>query len=232
MASASRDTQTVVMTTTIGDLLPMLALRIIAGPLELRGLSDDDLAELGALAEEGVHAPGEMPFYVPWTEAPGGELARNLAAFHWRMRADFSVASWNLELGVWYDGRLVGCQGFRTDHYLVTRTGETGSWLGRRHQGRGIGTLMRRAMCAFVFDHLDAAEIASGAFLDNPASLAVSRKVGYRDNGRFRLERRPGELAVNQSLLLTRETFVRGDPVEVEGAAAFRRSIGLDTPDG
>jgi RimJ/RimL family protein N-acetyltransferase len=214
---------------TLADLLPLLGLRLTAGPLEMRGITDDDLLELATLAERGVHPAGEMPFLVPWTDAPAGELARNLAAYHWRMRAEFSVEAWSLELAIRYDGELVGTQGFRTRAYPVTRTGESGSWLGRAHQGRGIGTQMRRARCAFLFDHLDAVELTSGAFLDNPASLAVSRKVGYRPGGVRRLERRPGELALNQELRLVPGDFVRGPhPVEVEGLAAFRRSIGLD----
>lgn len=218
------------MTSTLADLLPSLGLTITAGPLVLSGLTDDDLVELAALAEAGVHAPDQMPFYVPWTSAPPGELTRNLAAYHWRGRAEFSVESWSLELGVRYDGVLVGTQGFRARSYPVTRTGESGSWLGMAHQGRGIGTLMRQALCAFLFDHLDAAEVTSGAFLDNPASLAVSRKVGYRPDGVRRLERRPGELALNQELRLAPADFVRGPhPLEVTGLAAFRRSIGLDT---
>ena len=213
----------------LADLHPPLGLRITAGPVELRGITDDDLVLLCALAEAGVHPPEEMPFYVPWTAAPPGELARNTAAHHWQNRATWSTTSWSLELGVRYDGELVGCQGLRTSNYLVTRTGETGSWLGLPHQGRGIGTLMRQAICAFAFDHLDAAELSSGAFLDNPASLAVSRKVGYRDNGRERLQRRAGELAVNQGLVLTPDAFVRGDhPLEVEGLAALRHFVGLD----
>jgi RimJ/RimL family protein N-acetyltransferase len=219
------------MTLTLADLSPMLALRIAAGPLELRGLTDDDLVRLCELAEAGVHPPEEMPFYVPWTQAPPGELARNTAAYHWRMRAEFSLDKWSLELGAWYDGMLVGTQGFHTRSYLVTRTGESGSWLGMAHQGQGIGTLMRQVLCAFLFDHLDAAEVTSAAFLDNPASLAVSRKVGYRPSGVQRLERRPGELALNQGLVLAPDDLVRAPyPLTVEGLAPFRRSVGLDVP--
>jgi hypothetical protein len=88
---------------------------------------------------------------------------------------------------------------------------------------------MRRAMCALLFDHLGFEEITSAAFLDNPASLGVSRKVGYQPTGVRRLERREGELALNQGLVLTPGTFVRGDvPVEVTGAEAVRAFIGLD----
>ncbi|MGI8523511.1 MAG: GNAT family N-acetyltransferase [Nocardioides sp.] len=215
------------MSRTIADVLPLLGLRITAGPLELRGITDDDLVLLGELAERGIHDKGAMPFYVPWTTT--GSVAHNIATYQWQKRAAFSIEAWSLELAVRYDGELVGMQGFRADAYLVTRTGESGSWLGLAHQSRGIGTLMRQTLCAFLFDHLDADEVRSGAFLDNPASLAVSRKVGYRPAGVRRLERRPGELALNQDLVLDPADLVRGPhPLEVSGLAAFRRSIGLD----
>ncbi len=216
--------------TSISDVFPPLGLRVVAGPLELRGISDDDLVTLGALAARGVHAPDRMPFTFAWTDVDPAELPLNFAQYHWRTRADFGPDAWVLNLGVWHDGVLVGVQGINTTKYLVTRTGETGSWLGLEHQGRGIGTEMRRVMCAFVLDHLDAVQITSGAFTDNPASLAVSRKVGYRDNGVVRRERRPGEVATLTELLLTPDDLVRGEhPLEVSGADAVRRSIGLDS---
>jgi RimJ/RimL family protein N-acetyltransferase len=213
---------------TLAELFPVLGLRITAGPLELRGITDDDLPALAQLVEDGIHDADRMPFFEPWTDAPKGELARNTAQYHWRIRGQFSVTEWTLNLGVWSEGTLVGQQGIETKDYLVTRTGETGSWLGQRFQGRGIGTAMRQAICAFVFDHLDAQQITSGAFFDNPASLAVSRKVGYRENGVRRLKRREGELALEQMLVLRPEDFVRGEhELVVEGVDAFRESIGL-----
>ena len=110
----------------------------------------------------------------------------------------------------------------------MTRTGETGSWLGREFQGRGLGTAMRRAMCALLFDHLGFEEITSAAFLDNPASLGVSRKVGFRPTSVNRIKRQ-GELALNQGLVLTPQDFVRGDvEIEVTGAEQVRAFIGLD----
>lgn len=217
------------MPTSLADLLPTLDLRITAGPLELRGIADDDLGDLVDLVLDGVHDPERMPFTTPWTDVPVEQLPRLFAQYHWRNRAELSPASWVLDLGVRHEGRLVGVQGLRTTSYLVTRTGETGSWLGRRFQGQGIGTAMRQAMCALAFDHLGAAEVTSGAFTDNPASLAVSRKVGYRPDGRERRERRPGEQAELTRLVLTPQDLVRGThPVRVEGLAAFRCAVGLD----
>lgn len=209
---------------TLEELFPALGLRISAGPIELRGLTDEHLVELAELADAGIHEDGSMPFTTPWTLAP--QMPRTFVQYHWRTRAEFSEDEWTLNLGVWHDGELVGIQGISTKRYLVTRTGETGSWLGRRHQGRGIGTRMRQTFCAFMFDHLDAQEITSGAFLDNPASLAVSRKVGYRENGVHRFDRM-GELALNQRLALRPEDLNRGEPLEVEGLAPFRRLVGL-----
>ncbi len=214
--------------TTISAIYPVLGLRITAGPLELRGITDDDIAALADLAGRGVHPPELMPFSVPWTDVPAEELPLRFARYHWESRTFFSPDHWSLDLAAVWDGVVVGTQGFRTTDYLVTRSGETGSWLGIEHQGRGIGTRMRQAMCAFLFDGLDAEEINSGAFIDNPASLAVSRKVGYLPNGQHRVVRRPGEWQVNQALVLTPATFVRGPEISVEGLEPVRRLIGLE----
>lgn len=218
------------MPTTLADLLPALDLRVTAGPIEMRGITDEDLPALVDLVRDGVHDPERMPFTFPWTDAPAAELPRLFAQYHWRCRVDFSPASWTINLAVRHEGALVGVQGLAASSYLVTRSGETGSWLGRRFQGQGIGTAMRQAMCAFVLDDLGAVEVRSGAFADNPSSLAVSRKVGYRRDGTERRERRPGELALLHRLALAPGDLVRGPHrVEVEGLVAFRRSIGLDS---
>ena len=214
----------------IAEVFPALGLRLTAGPLELRGMTDDDLVTLGELAAGGIHEPDRMPFYHPWTLVDPSELPLKFAQYHWHGRASWSREKWELNLGVWRDGVPLGVQSVGTEDFLVTRTGETGSWLGLAYQGKGIGTAMRQMICAFLFDHLDFEEITSGAFIDNPASLAVSRKVGYRDNGVRRLKRREGELAMNLRLVLRPEDFVRGEhPLEVEGVTPLRRSIGLDS---
>lgn len=206
---------------------PPFGLRIEAGPLVLRPITDEVLPELIEVALAGVHDPALMPFFYPWTDASPETLPTAFAQYHWGTRTRWSQSAWSLEFAVQHEGVIVGVQGFSAEDYLVTRTGETGSWLGRAHQGRGIGTQMRRAICAFLFDHLDAVEITSGAFVDNPASLAVSRKVGYQADGTRRLARR-GEAAVNQRFLLTAADFVRGERITVTGVEAFRRFIGLD----
>jgi RimJ/RimL family protein N-acetyltransferase len=214
--------------TTAATALPLLGLRITAGPIELRGITDDLLGPLADLAIKGIHDPDFMPFYQPWSLKSADELPQSVAQYHWGNRARFSPAAWELNLAVFFGGELVGAQGFSTEDYLVTRIGETGSWLGREFQGRGIGTAMRKVICAFIFDHLDAQFITSGAFTDNPASLAVSRKTGYANNG-VKVLKRMDKPATLQLVLLEPGNLVRYEhKLTVEGLPEFRRSIGLD----
>jgi RimJ/RimL family protein N-acetyltransferase len=213
--------------TTAATALPMLGLRITAGPLELRGITDDLLGPLVDLALGGIHAPDAMPFTVPWTLAAAEELPRIFVQYYWGLRAKFSVTEWSVTLAAFWEGELAGVQGMETRDYLVTRTAETGSWLGRRFQGRGIGTAMRQVICAFAFDHLNAEYMMSGAFTDNPASLGVSKKVGYAENGWQRMARL-GKPATQQRLVLTAGRLVRYEhELAVTGLPEFRQSIGL-----
>ena len=208
-------------TDELAALWPPFGLRVACGPLVLRPLRDADFAEVLTVVHSGIHAPDRMPFSFPWTDPTGAEQERQFVQYHWRARAELSPERWQLDLGVWHDGRFVGVQGVSTQDFQVTRTGETGSWLGRGFQGAGIGTLMRQAICVLCFDHLGFEEVTSGAFTDNPASQAVSRKVGYRPNGEQRYARQ-GTVAAMQKLVLTPADLVRPPhDVEVVGARRF-----------
>ena len=150
-----------------------------------------------------------------------------MAQYYWRTRVGFGPERAVVNLVVRRGGEILGAQGFETSEFAVSRTAETGSWLGQRFQGKGIGTAMRRAVCVLLFDHLGAVEVTSSAFTDNPASLAVSRKIGNADNGTRRVRRRPGEAAVLHYLVLTPDRFDRaGVEVEVEGAEALLAALG------
>ncbi len=90
----------------------------------------------------------------------------------------------------------------------VVREVLTGSWLGLRHQGRGIGTEMRAAVLAFAFDHLHATRARSAAFADNTASHVVSSRLGYRRDGTETVARL-GVATEDVRLVLDRAGFVR-----------------------
>ena len=211
------------------DLWPPFGLTLRSGDLTLSAVTDDDLPGLVDLVRSGIHEPDVMPFNTSWTRVAPEEVAQRFAAHHWSERAAFGPDHVSVDLAVRVGGELVGTQGFAGGSFAVTRTAETGSWLARKHQGRGIGTRMRQAVCTLLLDHLGAAEVTSTAFVDNPRSLGVSRKVGYRTGDVVRTARE-GRLALSQRLSLRSEDLVRGEPVEVTGAEPLQRFLGLDGP--
>src|SRR5207237_4589162 len=137
-----------------------------------------------------VHDPATMPFLMPWTDAPAEDLPRNSLQWYWRGRAELSPAKWDLGFAVLVDGEVVGTQAVAAERFAERRGVETGSWLGIAHHGKGIGTEMRRAVLHLAFAGLGAEFAETGAWEDNPASLGVTRKLGYEPAGsQIRLRR-------------------------------------------
>lgn len=214
----------------LARLWPAAGLRARAGDLELRWIDDALLLDLAAVAARGVHGDDPMPFYVPWTRGTPDEVARSVITYHWGVRPKVGPKRLTLELGVLADGVPVGTQGAGGDDWAVLKRAETGSWLGREFQGRGIGTRMRVLMLHVLFEGLGAEAVTSSAFADNPASNAVSRKVGYLDNGTGSAAR-DGSPVEQRLYLMTRDRWmdlahehaaILGAPVELEGAEALR----------
>jgi RimJ/RimL family protein N-acetyltransferase len=206
---------------------PLFDVRVRTPHVELRLPTDDDLVALAELAVAGVHDPAEMPFDVPWTERPPGELERGVFQWNWRGRAEWDPDDWRLTLAVFAAGEVVGAQDVNAREFAVRRVVVTGSWLGRRHQGRGIGKEMRAAVLHLAFAGLDAAWAESAAFHDNHASIAVSRAVGYEDNG-LGIGARRGEAALQQRFLLSRGRWEarRRDDITIEGLDPCRSMFG------
>jgi RimJ/RimL family protein N-acetyltransferase len=213
---------------SLAQYWPIFGLRLATPRLTLTPLQDDDLVETLDLVLSGIHDPAEMPFALPWTDAPPEELVPNSLRFYWNARAASTPQSWNVAFVVRRQGSVVGVQDLSGRDFAVTRTVFTGSWVGRRYHGQGIATEMRSAVLQFAFDHLKAQRAESGAFADNPASLRVSAKLGYTDNGTRVAQRRPGERVVERRLVLDPAGLVRpGWDVQVRGLPDCRRFFGI-----
>jgi len=210
------------------DPWPLRHLVLRTPRLELRPDDDPGLFELAQVAREGIHPPELMPFSTPWTDVSDEDRGLATLRWHWEKRATLRPERWALQFLVRLDGRVVGMQSVETVDFAVTREIDTGSWLGLRHHGRGIGTEMRAAVLAFAFDHLGAVRARSGAFVDNAPSLGVSAKLGYRREG-IEIYARRGERAENVRLLLTPEEFRRPDwTLQVEGLEACLPVLGIE----
>jgi RimJ/RimL family protein N-acetyltransferase len=194
---------------------PLFDLRLRHGPVLLRPVTDGDLPALGALL------PGDLDLDPRVERFPALDDRRDrqrlLAQGVWRSRGTWSTESWCLDLGVAVDGELVGVQALEGDAFPKLRTVDSFSWLSTSARGRGLGVAMRTAALGLAFDHLGAVAAVSSAVLDNQASLGVSRRLGYADNGLSRTDSTEGVVELRH-LRLTREAWrAAGHEVEVSG---------------
>lgn len=163
----------------VSAIWPLTALEVTTPTVILRYLTDELGYELAELAARGIHDPVTMPFATPWTDAAAPELQRNAVRFYWRSRAETTVEHWDLHFAVLAEGGAVGMCSLAADLFPTVRSVETGSWLGRTFQGRGIGREVRQAALHLIFAGLDADRATTGAWHDNGASLAVTRSLPY-----------------------------------------------------
>jgi RimJ/RimL family protein N-acetyltransferase len=210
------------------DWWPLAQLRLETPGLELRVPTESDLYALAGLAALGVHDPEVQPFAHPWTDVAPAERARGTLQYQWRQWAQWTPEKWALQLAVIRDGVVVGTQSMNAENFATLHEVSTGSWLGLEHQGRGTGTEMRAAVLHLAFEGLGADYARSAAFTDNPASLGVSRKLGYAEDGIERDVRR-GQPAVTKRLRLDRATWqaTARIPVTIHGLKACRAMFGL-----
>ena len=207
---------------------PLYGLRLRTPRLELRLPSTEELDALAQLSMAGVHDPGTMPFVVPWTDLPPAERARSVMQFHWRAMGNWTPEDWDLQLCVFVDGAVVGTQGVGGRNFAILKEVHTGSWLGRDHQGQGIGTEMRAAVQHLAFAGQNAESAVTAAMADNAASNAVSRKLGYQPAGVARTRVRDA-LGYEQRFTMDRERWAerRPVPVEIAGLAPCLPLFGL-----
>jgi RimJ/RimL family protein N-acetyltransferase len=160
---------------------PLFNLGIRCREVKLQPVRDSDLPYLASIRPDGYeHDPrAEM--------LSGLSIRQNRERLvyqgYWRSLGTWSQSSWCLDLAVEYQGVIVGVQSLEANDFPALRTVDSGSWLVRFVRGRGVGVAMRMAVLGLAFDHLGALAAVSSARTDNGASLGVSRRIGYTDNG-------------------------------------------------
>ena len=207
--------------------LPLFGLRVRTPRLTLQLPTDADLLELLAVVDDGVHDPSWMPFQIGWTDTPPPQRDRDSLAHWWRTRAQWSPTDWTWSGAVLVEGALVGVQGMMATNFASLREVSTGSWIGLRHQGQGIGKEMRTAALHLAFVGLGAERAYSGYVEGNEASRRVSEALGYEPNGYSYVMIR-GEPRREVGLVLERERWAstRRDDIEIEGLDACRALFG------
>lgn len=211
--------------------LPLLGLGLRCGETRLRAVRERDLPVLADLQSDDVEVDPHVEVF------PGHDAAahrrRVVHRTYWHHLGSWSPSSWTLLLAVEHAGELVGVQALEGEHFAELRTVDSWSWLTAGARGRGTGLAMRQAVLGLAFDHLGAVAAVSSARPTNQASLGVSRRLGYRDNGTS-LSAVGGTPLELTHLRLTRgdwQASGRGRDVEVTGLAACLPWFGVAAQD-
>ncbi|RSM55734.1 GNAT family N-acetyltransferase [Actinoplanes sp. ATCC 53533] len=181
-------------------------------------MREADLADLAAILPADFEQDPRLELFPGLSD----EQNRRRLFFqgYWRALGTWSPSSWVLHLAVAYEGALVGVQTLEGESFPVLRTVDTASWLVPGARGRGLGVAMRTAVLGLAFDRLGAVAAVSSAVAGNAASLGVSRRIGYAENGVGRLVVPGGAVAELQNFRLTAQTWRaagHGRAVAVEG---------------
>ncbi|WP_424186573.1 GNAT family N-acetyltransferase [Actinokineospora sp. G85] len=210
----------------ISHAFPPAALTLHTPRLELRLPTPDELAHLATTAAQGIHHPHTTPFGTPWTTGTPQQVASRTVLHHWRTLGNWEPHHWALPLTAFLDGHPIGTQELKAHHLATTRTVSTGSWLGQPHQGHGYGKEMRNAVLHLAFTTLGAHRARSAAFDTNPASLAVSRALGYTHDGTEELVVLDKPVRQHR-LLLTPDNWTNPTPTTTTGATPCLPWFGL-----
>lgn len=145
--------------------------------LTLRPLRPDDAESLHRLVNDWQvsRTLAAVPFPYP------RELADEWIA---STRADLAAGTaWPLAITGQDNGAelLVGVVGLRM--LPKSRTGRLGYWVGRRFWGHGVATEAAGKLARWALANLDLDRLEANVATDNPASAAVLRHIGFRENG-------------------------------------------------
>ncbi|MCY9786883.1 GNAT family N-acetyltransferase [Nocardiopsis sp. EMB25] len=212
----------------LSTYFPPMGLRLTTPRLELRLPGTEDLGRLAQTAAGGIHETDAMPFAEPWTDGTPTEVGLRAVQYNLARMAEVGPKKWSLNLVVVHEDTVLGIQDIGARDFAITRQVSTGSWLGRRHQGRGFGTEMRAAVLHLAFAELGAVAAETAVLEGNTASERVSRKLGYRPNGASLTAVR-GQAVVEHGYRLTRQDWEkhRTVPVTVTGLEPCLPLLGL-----
>ncbi len=219
----------------LAEVWPPAGITIETPDLSMRPMSEPDAAWLALAVPADLEQDPRLPRYPGVTE-PVARMATSLQAY-WRNRGAWTPDDWCLTFGAWLRSgaagspaaRLIGTQTVEGADFARLRVVDSASLLLPEHRGKGLGKQMRRGVLTLAFGHLGAATAVSGAWHDNPASLGVSRSLGYEDNG-VDMHARGESADVMQRVRLTRETWEQSGldtGIEVAGVEPALPFFGL-----
>jgi ribosomal-protein-serine acetyltransferase len=150
----------------------------------------DDAIQLRLLelryAEEAyslaLHNKKHLAQWMEW--AASSNTLEDMRAFIKYRLLQFANAE-ALQLGIWYDGQLVGFIGFNTIQYS-NRKADIGYWLAEDAQGKGIITRACQALITYGFHEYGLNKIEIRCAEGNVRSRAIPTRLGFTQEGIIR----------------------------------------------
>lgn len=150
----------------------------------LAWIDDGLLGELAGLAAEGIFSQPYPSYAFPWAKGDAETIRRNVVEYQRGVRTTCGPEEWRLECAVIVDKQPAGVVGIGASEWRTRKAAVSGSWLGRRYQGRGIGFTAARGLLRVYFDELGGDEARRVVYPENVASLRVGEKLAYvREEG-------------------------------------------------
>ncbi|WP_250004352.1 GNAT family N-acetyltransferase [Actinoplanes sp. M2I2] len=208
----------------MNEYWPLFGLRLAFRDVLLRPLTEADLPRLAAVLPDDVGHDPRLAMYPSQTYAANER--RLFCQGYWKALGTWAPESWVLHFAVVHEGEPVGVQTLEGDDFPALRTVDSASWLVPGVRGRGLGVAMRTAMLQFAFGELGAVAAITSATTANAASLGVSRRVGYAENGLSRIVDTGGDVVDLQHFRLTAGDWPGAD-VTVTGFPPCRPWFGM-----
>jgi RimJ/RimL family protein N-acetyltransferase len=184
---------------------PLFDLRLVSPDLDLRAMTEADLAPIADLLPDDVELdPAAQTYDVDDARTGRGIVSHQS---YWQGYGTWRPGAWRLPFVVRAAGEIVGVQELEGNDFPALRTVDSSSFLVSAARGRGYGKQMRGAVLALAFGPLQAQAAITSAWHDNHASLGVSRALGYRPNGES-LEARGDRADIMQHMRLLRADWL------------------------
>lgn len=159
--------------------------------LTLRAPAAEDIPDLVAAADDYEVARWLARMPHPYTEADAHRFLDIVSP---------GEAVWAIRIT--RTGALAGTVGLKP---VDEETGELGYWLGRAAWGQGYGSEAARAVVDHGFGSMGLTRLVARALADNPRSINVLTKLGFRSRGQVMLDVAIlGRPALHEEMVLSR----------------------------